>query len=81
MGLDIQRTPDGGTAFICSRGSTMTPEERLQRWVAEEAPRQGRCALCLSPVAENCGGADAACTRPIASLAFAVAVLRGMVAG
>lgn len=80
MGLEVRRTPDGGTAFVCSRGPTESSDERLGRWIGAEALKQGRCSLCLALLVDGCGG-PGACTAEPLSTARAVGILRGMVAG
>ncbi len=75
----LKRMPDGTAVFMC--GPRSDPDEELARWVGEEAGRQGRCSLCLRPLGEKCGGADAICRGTLVPTTRAVGVLRGMVAG
>lgn len=72
----VERLPDGSTAFICTRGGQASDRERLNRWVADEAQKQGRCPLCLEK-SHSTGD----CQSEVVSDATAVAILRGMVQG
>lgn len=71
-----------GVRYLCAgRGPAPDPHDTLQRWIADQAQKQDRCPLCLTPRAEGCGVAEGDCRRPLASDAQAVAILRGMVRG
>lgn len=81
MGLEIRRE-DGVTTFVCSRGPSESPEERVAGWIGEEAARQNRCPLCLAPLqADGCGVEKGACQGEFVNPTVAVGILSGMVVG
>lgn len=80
--MSAHRLPDGSTVFLCGRGASETREDRLKKWVRAEATKQGRCVWCMGKIGVECPAERSdRCVRKHASLADALVILRGMVAG